>query len=287
VEAFGLVKKSSVCHSFAIYMTPNFQVSRRAVCSINMHTLDQIKLKYCGLTAACNSPHHQSIVSIHFPESGKIRARKIVTRSRSRPTGKYPSWKMKRMIQWESHNELNAFRILDVDPSVKYFFEQPLEIRYRQEGGENSHYPDLLVITNSGKELWEIKPNSEAAKPENLKRTELMIKVLPEFGFTYRIVTGEELSSNPLMKNGVMLLKFGRDDIPALDRERLRVFLKNQNPLRWEDVIKGALGPRGRNHVCRLILEGGLVFDTKNAISLDTLFFRSTVTYPPSTEVGA
>ncbi|MFZ6873953.1 TnsA endonuclease N-terminal domain-containing protein [Undibacterium sp. Di27W] len=252
-----------------------------------MHTLDQIKLKYCGPTVACNSPHHQSIVSIHFPESGKIRARKIVTRSRSRPTGKYPSWKMKRMIQWESHNELNAFRILDVDPNVKYFFEQPLEIRYRQEGGEYSHYPDLLVVSYSGKELWEIKPNSDAAKPENMKRTELMINALPEFGFTYRMVTGEELSNNPLMKNGAMLLKFGRDDIPALDRERLRVFLKTQIPLRWGDVIEGALGPKGRNHVCRLILEGSLVFDTKKAISLDTQFFKSNVTYPPSLEVGA
>jgi hypothetical protein len=35
---------------------------------------------------------------------------------------------MERMLQWESMNELNAFRLLDCDPRVAVFTEQPCEI---------------------------------------------------------------------------------------------------------------------------------------------------------------
>src|SRR5215813_8651303 len=53
----------------------------------------------------------------YFCSEGAL-SRNVVTRSRVRPTGKYPSWKMERMLEWESRNELHAFRLLDCDPSV-------------------------------------------------------------------------------------------------------------------------------------------------------------------------
>src|SRR5579859_7695488 len=46
------------------------------------------------------------ILAVQPPPDGKIRARKVVSRSRARGTGKFPSWKMGRMIQWESTYEL-------------------------------------------------------------------------------------------------------------------------------------------------------------------------------------
>ena len=65
------------------------------------------------------------ILRIVFSSAEQVRSRRVVTRSRFRPTGKYPSWKMERMLQWESMNELNAFRLLDCDPRVAVFTEQP------------------------------------------------------------------------------------------------------------------------------------------------------------------
>ena len=65
------------------------------------------------------------VLRIAFSSPEQVRSRRIVTRSRFRPTGKYPSWKMERMLQWESLNELNAFRLLDCDPRVTLFSEQP------------------------------------------------------------------------------------------------------------------------------------------------------------------
>jgi hypothetical protein len=42
------------------------------------------------------------ILRIVFSSAEQVRSRRVVTRSRFRPTGKYPSWKMGRMLQWES-----------------------------------------------------------------------------------------------------------------------------------------------------------------------------------------
>jgi len=44
-------------------------------------------------------------IEIKFPVDGKIRSRKVVSRSNARNSGKYPSWKMQRMMQWESPHE--------------------------------------------------------------------------------------------------------------------------------------------------------------------------------------
>ena len=66
--------------------------------------------------------------AVIFPEPGELRSRRVVSRSNSRSAGKFPSWKMKRMLHWESIHELNAFRLLDCDPDVTCFSEQPCQI---------------------------------------------------------------------------------------------------------------------------------------------------------------
>ena len=40
------------------------------------------------------------------------------------------------------------------------------EVMYVLDGQARSHYPDILVEKNGRKELWEVKPESEAAGTE-------------------------------------------------------------------------------------------------------------------------
>src|SRR6185312_11832276 len=125
------------------------------------------------------------IHSIEFPPDGKLRFRKIVRRSNHRPTGKYPSWKAQRMLQWESTNELNAFRLLDADPSVIAFAEQPARISYSIAGVTHVHFPDILVVTHSSRSFWEVKPNFNAALPEIQERTNFLSRELQGYGYEY------------------------------------------------------------------------------------------------------
>lgn len=222
----------------------------------------------------CAKPHKavvgappNAIIAIEYPSDSGTRIRRVVTRSRARPTGKYPSWKMGRMIQWESHNELNAYRLLDANPAVRAFAEQPLAVHYYLDGEQHVHYPDTLVELSTSRELWEIKPASEAITPENISRTKLMTEALPHHGFTYRIVLAEDLRREPRLSNALTLLKYGRQPVGALEREQLRLLLEKSEGLRWGNASNGDLGPRGRFILARLVLEGQLNIDFELPLS--------------------
>lgn len=102
----------------------------------------------------------------------------MVTKSRNRATGKFPSIKMKRMIEWESISELNAFRLLEANPYILRYWEQPCEIRYELDGKHGRHFPDVLVQTRTLRELWDVEEFANAQRPETIKRTELLGSVL-------------------------------------------------------------------------------------------------------------
>jgi hypothetical protein len=212
------------------------------------------------------------ITSIVFPEVGQLRSRKVVSRSRARATGKYPSWKMGRMLHWESRNELNAFRLLDCNPEVTRFNEQPCEVRYVLNGMIRSHYPDILVEANGRKELWEVKPECKALEPEVAARSALLVQSLPVWGYTYRVVLADDLAMQPRQRNAFFLLGFGRRTVTDRERDFIRRSIDKQGALLWLDACRGRYGVRGREILCRLVLMGILSIDLNSPISSNTRF---------------
>jgi hypothetical protein len=223
----------------------------------------------CPSWKSFNAPPDK-ILGLRLPEPGEHRARKVISRSKERGTGKYPSWKVGRMIHWESPHELNVFRQLDANPEVTEFGEQPLVVDYWMDGIQHKHYPDVKVTLRQVKELWEIKTRADATDPIVINRTNLMTKGLPHFGYQYRMVIADEISKSVQLKNALTLLRFGRADIPLLERERLRALLTKVQGTTWGAILAGAFGPRGRKLASRLILEGDLRFDFNNLLCEDT-----------------
>lgn len=214
------------------------------------------------------------ILSLGYPEDGKHRARKVISRSKARPTGKYPSWKMARMVHWESPHELNAYRLLDANPAVVSFHEQPLVIRFILNGEEHRHYPDVQVDFGFSRELWEIKPACEAAYPEIAARTRLLEKELPEKGFTYRMVIGEELAREPRLSTILTILKYGRQPINLLEHERVRQLLDGTGEITWATALEG-LGHGRSRLLSRLYLEGLITCDIEQKLTPETKFWRT------------
>jgi hypothetical protein len=213
-----------------------------------------------------------TILAIEFPEGDKVRSRTVVSRSRARPTGKYPSWKMGRMIQWESHNELNAFRLLDANPAAVAYHEQPLTIKFVLNGDTHIHYPDVLVQWGDSRELWEIKPESEAVSPQFAQRTRFLESAMPKLGFAYRMVIAEDLAKEPRLSNVLTFLKYGRSPICDVTREHIRLILESNSEIYWSAATSGDLGPNGRGILARLILEGVLSCDMETALSPSSCF---------------
>jgi hypothetical protein len=197
-----------------------------------MNTLRHLYGKVMSIQDLADVSSDCRILRIVFSSAEQVRSRRVVTRSRFRPTGKYPSWKMERMLQWESMNELNAFRLLDCDPRVTVFAEQPCEIVYVDGAETRRHYPDIYAEVDSNRELWDVKTECEASQSEVSTRTELLTSGLRGYGFTYRVVLDHELAKEPRLENAKTLLRYGRRSATNDEREYVRLTFKSKGHLR-------------------------------------------------------
>ena len=205
------------------------------------------------------------VIEIRFPKNGKIRSRKVVSRSNASNSGKYPSWKMQRMMQWESIHEGNAMRILDATPCVISFNEQPCEIIYTLNGIQRRHYPDFMVTERNRCEFWEVKTECDANDPEVVERTHHLMNALPTYGYGYRMVLAETLATQPRLDNVKRLNKLGRHPVSAIEQETIRRFFIREPVLQWGTLE--AKSPVALRHISRLILEGKLSINLHQPIN--------------------
>ncbi len=211
-----------------------------------------------------------AVLSVRPPPAHKLRARKVVSRSKGRCTGKFPSVKVGRMVQWESPGELDAIKGIEADPRYTTYAEQPVVVRYRMDGRIRRHYPDLEARWRGGRELLEVKTDEDAKDPEVQRRSALMARDLPLFGYGYRLVRCSELRTGPQLANADLLIKHGGARVPQVDREQLRRLFAARGTVPWGELVQGAHGPRALGHVSRLVLEGQIDFDRSQPIQSET-----------------
>ncbi len=209
------------------------------------------------------------ILALNWPADGCL-ARSVVTRSRARMTGMFGSWKMGRMMQWESRNERNSMVLLEACHWVLRYREQPLEIRFRLGGEDHVHFPDTLVEFADTRELWEVKPRKQAADPFVMARTQLMCSQLPKWNLKYRMVLAEDLAREPRLSLARDLLRFGRTNVDPITREQVQALFEKVEFVTWRSAVAGHLGRYGRAALCRLTLEGRLRCDSWGGLVPDT-----------------
>lgn len=221
-------------------------------------------------TYALHDPAAQ-ILALKWPADGCL-ARTVVTRSRARMTGKFPSLKMGRMIEWESPNERNSMVLLEACHWVLRYREQPLEVHFSLNGEDHVHLPDALVEFADRREIWEIKPRNEAADPFVMARTQLMSSQLPRWNLVYRMVIAEDLAREPRLTLARDLLRYGRTQVDLLTREQVRTLFEQLEFVTWRHALEGRLGRYGRAALCRLTLEGRLICESHGGLTPDTTF---------------
>ena len=214
--------------------------------------------------------HIDRIISIDFPENS-LRARKVISRSNANMSGKYPGFKTGRAMHYESANERNAFKLLDASPDVLSYCEQPCSIRYVLDGEVHLHFPDILVNYSTHREIWEVKTDLDSKSLEVARRSELMAKCLPAYGYQYQIVIAEDLKINPRLNNVTYLLKYGRSNVSVVEREQMRQLFKKNDKQEWGYFQFGTPGAIYHKTVCRLILEGLLKVDISQPLESSTL----------------
>lgn len=210
------------------------------------------------------------IIAIHRPEPGELRMRRVITRSGTRVRIKVASWKMGRAVHAESRDEAVALRLLDGDPSVKAFHEQPSLIEYVHNGSLRRHFPDVEVDYGDRKVFWEVKGQRQASELEIQSRTAFMRDHLANLGFGYELVISEQLKLDARLGTIEFLRRWGRAEVSLVHYEQVRLHAQLHGGLRWGD-FNNPDGAMSRGTACRLALEGRLRFEISRPITPDVV----------------
>ena len=124
--------------------------------------------------------------------------------------GLFPSLKMERMVAFESLIEQDYLYILDYDASVTAFEEQPVTIEYVLESKKHKYTPDFLVKRKESSELVECKPAPLVSKEENQKKFAAAKDWCKSKGWSFAIVTDQDLRSGPRLANVKLLTQYAR-----------------------------------------------------------------------------
>ena len=131
-----------------------------------------------------------------------MRARKISNRGGFKVIGKFPSFKLGRMVWYESQLERDFCYLLEFDRDVISYSEQPFKLDYTLNGKRRRYTPDFLVIRSSRNPLViEVKPESKIRNTD-FKNFEKAVKTeLESEGKEFRTITCSQIQKEPRISN--------------------------------------------------------------------------------------
>jgi hypothetical protein len=148
---------------------------------------------------------------------------------RGKNIGKFFSVKMNLMLWFESLLEESMMYLLDFDPDVKAFKEQPCRIRYRHGGKVRRYTPDLLVQRFNEKQIIEVKPKDKAA----LKKYDLLFRIVAPIcereGYRFKVVTDETIMLQPRLNNVKALWSYARTALSLHHQIYCQEFLRTRD----------------------------------------------------------
>lgn len=199
-----------------------------------------------------------------------MRVRKVISRSNPRVTGKFASMKMRSTIYWESQIERDAIALLEINPTVLAYYEQPLTLEYRHNGEIHRYTPDFLVEHTGRNRILEVKPDHKLQSPENRERFVLIAQEFLVHGYEFAVFLESEIRTQPQLANAKLLLRYRCIRVPDLLRERLRNLLvaHKKLSLAWFQA-NPETGIR-LHEIAPLVIAGILAMDTHIPLSGET-----------------
>ena len=203
---------------------------------------------------------------------------------RSNVTGRYPSKKMGRTIQFESHRvELPAIFELEYDGGVLEYYDQAPSIKldYCSADGRRLgvlHTPDFFVIRTDGVGWEECKTEEELTRlsernPNRYRRDNQMWICPPgrqyadRFGLYYRVRSSAGINWH-FQRNIQFLEDYLRTapQVPSAHRQRVISHVAAQPACSLEDLFRATDGVVTRDDIYALIATGDIFVDLLSAV---------------------
>jgi hypothetical protein len=141
------------------------------------------------------------------------RARRLTNATPNKVIGRFPSAKMGRVVWWESQIERDYIYLLEIDPDVVAYKEQPFRVKLELLGSPRSYVPDFLVVRKSRKQIVEVKPAEKLTSEENSLLFPVMRQIAAEHRYEYMVVTDRMIRVQPRLNNIKLLFRYARTEI--------------------------------------------------------------------------
>jgi hypothetical protein len=211
--------------------------------------------------------------------------RKVSNHSRN-VIGRFPSAKMGRMIAFESLLERDFIYLLEYDPSVKWFEEQPLSIKYLQEGKQFQYTPDFHLLENGQHVLVECKPQRFVETEENRHKFAVARVWCRECGWEFRLMTDQQIRAGFRLKNVKLLAQYARQKVDAVMRSQIQSYLHDTQSVVSISNLSNIILPENPQTVMAGIL--CLAYHHEVVLALDDAPISdiTTVLKPHAKEIG-
>lgn len=193
-----------------------------------------------------------------------MKARKVVTRSGRKLRGYFPSFKLGRMVEWESLLERDAILLLEFSPGVKSFQEQPVLVQYRDGDVVRRYFPDFEITTTDAELIHlEVKPETQLLRADVAHKLTKVAEHYAANGHAYRILTDTAIRRQPLLGNVTLLARLRRQDdtLLSLSEEVRRLLTGGALPF---DVLAHQVG---RERLLKMIALGHVGCDLTAPLS--------------------
>ncbi len=197
--------------------------------------------------------------------------------------GKFPSLKMKRMINFESLIERDYLYVLDYEPSIVSFVEQPLIIEYRYDDETRRYTPDFHIAFARGRNaLAECKPQSMTKTDENQRKFRAALEWCSERDWDFLIVTDTQLRAAHRLENIKLMTYYARLVVPPQTKGRVYAILETATDGFTVGDVARSLTPNNPADAFPSIMH--MAFHHEVAIPLDTapISMRSSISLKSS-----
>lgn len=137
-----------------------------------------------------------------------------ITNGGKKIIGKFPSRKNGRAVWYESQLERDLIHLLEIDPDVVSYREQPFKIRYVLNGGIHLYTPDFLVERTKRKQVVEVKTEKDAEKEENKAVFARAALICQRDGYEFVLATDKTIREQPRLDNVKLLYKYSGTPVP-------------------------------------------------------------------------
>lgn len=123
---------------------------------------------------------------------------------------RFPSFKLGRMVGCESRLEGDYAELLDFDPAVTWFEEQPFTIQYVHDGRQRRYTGDFATEEAGRRFLIECKPAQAVDRADTQRCVAAARAWCAEHGYTFRLVTDAEIRCGHRLANVKRLRPYAR-----------------------------------------------------------------------------